>query len=818
MNSDMPSNAPESVPHASISSLLMASLDAMMIAAPDGSILAANRAASELFGYTSEELTKLRHVTIVDATDPRLAPLVEQRSTDHAILGRLRMRKKDGTCFEAEISSTELAIDHEPRYIVVVVRDISRQLRDARLIEESEQRLQFALDAAQIGDWDMNLMTNVARRSLRHDQCFGYLAPVPEWGYDTFLAHVLPEDRQRVDAAFQFAHEGHSAYDVEFRVLWPDDTVHWLWSKGRFYFDASGRPVRVAGIQVEITERRSAEQALRLKTKALESASNGIIIADATAPDTPIIYVNPAFENITGFSAAEAIGKNCRFMNRGDLPPGNRERLRTALSEGREVQLEMMNYRKDGTPWWNDLHISPVRGDDGVVTHFVGIQTDITERKRQDEVLQYQANHDALTDLPNRYRMNDAMTHLIHRSALENTGFAVVFIDLDRFKRFNDTMGHGAGDEILRRVAARLEGIQRQSDMAGRLGGDEFLLLCPDLDRDGARDLGDRIIAQLRAPLLLGAEEVTLNASIGIALFPADGRNNIALLKNADLAMYAAKRAGRGRLQFFSAVMEATAHAEVTVERELRKALLHNEITIQYQPQFDLASGALQGIEALARWRHPTLGQITPVEFVRVAEDTGLIGALGESILRQACAQQVEWLKAGLGEVSIAVNVSAMQFREADFLDTVIAILQETGLAAARLEIELTETIVMDSAEASIDKLNALRALGLKLSIDDFGTGYSSLSYLRRFPVSRLKIDQSFVQDMLENKDSAAITTAIVMLSHSLGFEVVAEGVEVDAQAQFLRRLGCDQGQGYLFSRPLDAAAFSSAYLPTMVH
>jgi diguanylate cyclase (GGDEF)-like protein len=410
------------------------------------------------------------------------------------------------------------------------------------------------------------------------------------------------------------------------------------------------------------------------------------------------------------------------------------------------------------------------------------------------------------------------MSQLIHRSALDEGRFAVIFVDLDRFKRFNDTLGHGAGDEILRHVAARLENVKRDVDIVGRLGGDEFLLLCPGLERDGASDTCNRIIAQLRCPIMLGKEEVMLNASLGVALFPDDGHSNIELLKKADLAMYSAKGAGRDRFRFFSTSMETHAYAEITVERELRKALQRNEIYIEYQPQFDLQSGALKGIEALARWRHPTLGQVTPLEFVRVAEDSGLIGPLGECILRLACEQQAAWLKAGLGDVGIAVNVSALQFREADFLDTVAGILRQTGLPAGRLEIELTESVVMDGAEASIEKLNALRALGLKLSIDDFGTGYSSLSYLRRFPLSRLKVDRSFIQDMLENKDSAAITTAIVMLSHSLGFEVVAEGVELEAQARFLRQLGCDQVQGFLFSRPLGAGEFTSRYIPAIVH
>lgn len=813
MNDDQPSRMPDGFYEEGLELLLQASIDAMFVVLTDGTIFSANSAACSLFGYTLDELRQHGRNLIVDTDDPRLAPLLARREKNGAVTSDLRMRRKDGSVFEAALSSTTVPRPDAPTVALVVVRDLSERQHAQRLIAESEERRQFALDSAQIGDWDMDLRTNVARRSLRHDQCFGYQSPVAEWGYDTFLAHVHPADRQQVDAVFQRALAGDGAYDVEFRVIWPDGSLHWLWSKGRFYFDEAGAPIRVSGIQVEVTARRLAEQAMLLNTRAIESASNGIAIVDAQAPDMPLIYVNAAFEKITGYAASEILGRNCRFLNTPGRDPDIIRRLREALRDGREIQVEIQNFRKDGTPWWNELRISPVRDDSGIVTHFVGIQTDVTDRRRTEEALIYQANHDVLTGLPNRHLLAERLSQMVTHAAVQQESVCVIYIDLDRFKRFNDTLGHGAGDDILRQVAGRLEGAKRDGDTVGRLGGDEFLMLCRGLDRDGAGDLVNRLQQRLGQILVEEEDDIKPTASIGIAMFPHDGTTSVELMKNADLAMYAAKAAGRDRYQFFSSAMEAAAHTELTIERELRRALLRNEIYVEYQPQFNLATGALTGIEALARWKHATLGQVPPIEFIRVAEENGLIGALGAFILRYACRQHAAWIAAGLCSVPMAVNVSALQFREANFLDTLDGILRETGLDAGKLEIELTESVIMHGVEATIAKLNALRDRGLRLAIDDFGTGYSSLSYLRQFPVSRLKVDRSFVHDVIANKDSAAITTAIVMLSHSMGFETVAEGVEEEAQADFLRSLGCEHAQGYLYSRPVSAEVLEATFL-----
>ena len=805
-----------------MSALVHACVDPMFVTLIDGTILLANPAACCLFGFDMEEFRTHGRELIVDKTDVRLQELLAIHATGGNWVGIVRLRNKAGETFEADISATTVGARSGPHYGLIVVRDARNRVRTERLLRDSMHRLRFALDAAEIGDWEFDLVSNVARRSLRHDRCFGYDAPVESWAFDTFLEHVHTDDRQRVDLAWHAAHAVDGVYDVEFRVIWPDRSVHWLWSRGTCHVNEADLPVHFSGIVVDITARRAAEQAMLLLGRALDSASNGIMIVDATAPDRPLTYVNAAFEKLNGYTASESVGRNCRFLNRGKADRESLDRIRTALSQGEETQVEIKNFRKDGSPWWNALRISPVRGESGVVTHFVGVQTDVTDRREQQEALLFQANHDSLTGLPNRNRLNDALAHLVRRASAASDRLAVIYIDLDRFKRFNDTMGHHVGDHILRQVAVALGSAQRNGDILGRLGGDEFLLLCPGVDRASVGKLVRRLSRKLRLIPLAGQFDIVPTASIGIALFPEDGLDGVALLKNADLAMVAAKSSGRDRHQFFSPAMETTAHARHTVERELRRAILRGEIGVGYQPQIDLESGALTGIEALARWNHSGLGQVSPTEFIRVAEESGLIGPLGEYILRIACQQHAEWVRTGLCTVPIAVNVSALQFREANFLEMVEGVLHESGLPPAFLEIELTESVVMHPEDASLGKLKALRERGLRLTIDDFGTGYSSLSYLRQFPVSRIKVDRSFVTDLTTNKDSAAITAAIIVLGHSLGFQVVAEGVEHERQAQFLRGLGCDQAQGNLYSGALSASAFAASLLrvpgrPTLV-
>ncbi|MBV8633462.1 MAG: EAL domain-containing protein, partial [Burkholderiaceae bacterium] len=553
--------------------------------------------------------------------------------------------------------------------------------------------------------------------------------------------------------------------------------------------------------------RHQAEQALRMRERAIEASNNAVIITSAAAPFFPIEYVNPAFERITGFSAQDVIGKSCSILwGQDSEQSGMREILKSGL-EQREGHATMRNYRKDGTPFWCEIHIAPVRDDGGKVEHFVAIQYDITETRRYQEELETLANRDGLTGLANRNLLNDRLQQAIVQAANHRETLWVAYLDLDRFKFVNDTVGHRVGDRLLCQVARRLEASLRNSDTIARVGADEFILVLQErADELNVADDLQQVLDAIAKPLTDEGHEFFLSGSMGVAAYPNDGTDAETLIKHADIAMYRAKELGRNNTQFFTATMNQRAMERLRIESDLRSALERHELLLHYQPQVDLATGRVVGVEALLRWEHRELGMVPPGRFIALAEETGLIVPIGAWVLQTACRQAREWQAAGFGSLRVAVNLSARQFSQKDLVESVAETLVETGLDPACLEIELTESLVMTDVERAIGVLRNLKFLGVKLSIDDFGTGYSSLSYLKRFPIDVLKIDQSFVRDITVDAEDAAIAAAIISLAHSLKLQVIAEGVETEAQLTFLRRHGCDQMQGYYFSRPVAPA------------
>ncbi len=446
---------------------------------------------------------------------------------------------------------------------------------------------------------------------------------------------------------------------------------------------------------------------------------------------------------------------------------------------------------------------------DGSIAGLIGTITDISEQRRVEEQVRHMANHDALTQLPNRSLLQDRISQAIAKAKRNEEVLALLFIDLDRFKTINDSLGHPVGDRLLQAVAARLLACTRAADTVARIGGDEFVVLLGDLDRaETARVVAQKVLESLSAPLTLDSHVLQVTPSVGIAAYPADGTDVETLMRNADTAMYHAKQVGRNNYQFFTQAMNDAAQQRLQLEGDLRRALERDELTLQYQPQLDLRTGGIVGFEALVRWRHPQRGMVAPSEFIPVAEEAGLIVALGEWVLRAACTQAVAWHRAGHQHLQLAVNCSARQFQDAGFVAAVDRILRESGMPAQRLELEITESIIIRHTEEVNARFQALEDMGVRISIDDFGTGYSSLSYLKRLSIHQLKIDQSFVRDIGTDPNDAAIVGAIVTIAHSLGLEVVAEGVETAEQLGFLRAVGCDAAQGYLFSKPLPAAEF----------
>jgi diguanylate cyclase (GGDEF)-like protein/PAS domain S-box-containing protein len=568
-------------------------------------------------------------------------------------------------------------------------------------------------------------------------------------------------------------------------------------------------------LQDEVAVRRQAEAALNLRNRAIESSVNAILIIDVRGAGVPIEYVNPAFEAITGFTAAEAVGREAMFLLGDDRDQPALREILLAMQERREARAVLHAHRKDGRPVWNEFYAAPVRDERGEVTHYVAIMNDVTEAKRYEEQLAHQAKFDGLTGLANRNLLQDRLQQSIAAARRASKPLAVAFLDLDHFKHVNDSLGHTAGDALLVAVAERLRDCVRESDTVARLGGDEFVLvLQPGTAADGSSDgdittLMHKLLSRVGQPFELGGREIRAACSVGVSVYPQDGQTADDLLRNADAAMYRAKELGRSRFQFFTADVHERVKRRMELETSLRLALEREEFELHYQPQVDLRSGAIVGVEALVRWRHPEKGLVGPNLFIPFAEETGLIVPIGQWVLERACRQNKAWQDAGLPAVPIAVNMSARQCEQQDLDQVVRRALQASGLEARYLELEITESISMAHPEQSVPLMHRLKEIGVSLSIDDFGTGFSNLSYLRRFPVDRLKIDLSFVREITTDPGSLAISEAIITMSHSLELQVIAEGVETLGQIELLGARHCDQIQGYFFSPPVPAAAFA---------
>ncbi len=578
--------------------------------------------------------------------------------------------------------------------------------------------------------------------------------------------------------------------------------------------DTNGQHTHLIVVKQDITERKQKrdgyERTRRLQEQALISSSNGIMITRSDAEDHSIVYVNPAFERITGYAAEEVIGREGRFLVRDDLAQPALEIIRNALRGKCEGTATLRNYRKDGTLFWNELHIAPVHDLTGEsTTHFVSVINDVSERVQYQQALEYQANHDSLTGLANRNLLNDRIEQAIAWARRNNHVMGVMLLDLDHFKRINDASGHTAGDALLKEVAARLRACVRDTDTVARLGGDEFVIILTDVPQpDDVLNIAAKVQSALTRPMEIVGRDMEVTASIGVALYPRDGDHGEVLLRYADIAMYRVKEHGRNSVRCFVPEMGSSAISRLDMEAAMRRGLERGEFLLHYQPKIDLASQRIVGAEALVRWQHPQIGLIHPIEFIHLAEETGLIVPLGEWVLEEACHQQARWREQGLGELKLAVNMSARQFRLDDLSERVAAIVQRTGVDPRQIVLELTESMVMQDVDTTRMSLVALKSLGLSLSLDDFGTGYSSLSYLRRFPIDELKIDRSFINDIHSNEDDAAIASAIVAMAHSLGLAVVAEGVECKEQADLLAGIGCSQAQGYFYARPMPAHTF----------
>ena len=553
-------------------------------------------------------------------------------------------------------------------------------------------------------------------------------------------------------------------------------------------------------VYADISARKEAEEKLRLSATVLEHIADAVMVVDV---EGVIVAVNPAFTQITGYTEGEAVGKHSSLTRSERHDEAFYQTMWDELIASGFWRGELWRRRKNGEIYLEWLTISAVRDTHALTTHYVGVCSDITQVKQAQEKLDHLAHHDPLTALPNRLLFHDRLQHALPRAARDREQLAILFIDLDRFKNVNDTLGHHIGDELLQQVAEQLSARLREGDTLARLGGDEFIVLLENVDGQyGATQVAEKLVSMFEQPFLVAGHELFVTCSVGVSLFPDDAQDLNMLIRNADVAMYQAKARGRNGYRFYAPSMTGEGIERLRLETYLRRSIEKNEIFLNYQPQVEIDTGRLIGVEALVRWNHPELGLIAPARFIPLAEDSGYINQLGKWVLDEACRQMMRWQAQGLHVPKMAVNLSVKQFERGSMAGVVADILRETGLAPERLQLEVTESVIMNTGDA-LGYINDLHAIGVGLAIDDFGTGYSSLAYLKQLPVQTLKIDRSFIKDISSDANDEAIAIAIIQLGKSMQLSVIAEGVETQEQAAFLLRHGCRLAQGYFYSRPV---------------
>lgn len=618
--------------------------------------------------------------------------------------------------------------------------------------------------------------------------------------------YVDPDGRERFIEAL--AANGGVLHDYEAQLRRRDGSVVWVSTNSHHVKDVEGRVTGVEGTTRDITDRKRTEAEMDKLSSALRQTADAVMITD---PGGIIEYVNPAFEASTGFTRDETIGARPSILKSGKHDAEFYSRLWSTILEGKAFSDIFINRRKDHSFFYEAKTITPLIGRDGQITHFVSTGKDITEQMQAQERLQFMAHHDVLTELPNRTLFLDRVNQALARTRWHTRLAAVLFLDIDQFKYINDSLGHDVGDKLLVEIADRLRSQLRPGDTVARFGGDEFVILLDDIATyDDITHIAEKVLQALRPPISIDRMELHVTATVGISVCPNDGEDAQTLLKNADSAMYRAKEAGRDTYHYYSDDMSTRAFERLTLENSLRRALERDEFELYYQPQIDVVAGRVVGVEALLRWNHPEVGVVPPDEFVPLLEETGLIVPVGAWVLETACRQRRTWAWNGQA-LALAVNISARQFSDTGFLQTVERIARACGGSRqVQLELEMTESIFLRQTQATSQTLAALDRMGIRLAIDDFGTGYSALNYLKRFPIGTLKIDRSFVRDIMEDANDAELTAAILAMAQRLGLRVVAEGVETPQQLEFLRAQGCRYVQGFLFGQPCPAEQIST--------
>ena len=749
---------------------------------PDGLIDFVSDAIEEISGYPAAALMRsttdvwadlicpedrrMQRRVVRDALAARCPYQVEYRIID--AFGAERWICENG---QPQVSETGVAL-----WIDGILSDISERKHSEVRIEGLLAEQSAILDNVMFGVMFVRHQ-RVVSANRRCEELFGYTTG--QLAGDASLAdmHYVTEERQcrRADGSMFWCLVSGHAIDP----LRPQEGSIWVFA--------------------DVTERKLTEEKLRLSATVIEHIADGVMVIDL---NDRIVAINPAFTRITGYSESEAVGQDATITRSLRHDVAFYQRMRSDLAESGFWRGEIWKRRKNGELYLEWRTVSAVRDNTGAVTHYAAVFSDITKLKESQDKLDHLAHHDPLTALPNRLLFHDRLQHALLRAARDGEQLAILFIDLDRFKNVNDTLGHHVGDELLKQVAGALAAQLREGDTLARLGGDEFIVLLEDIGvAAGAGHVATKLVAMFEQPFMISGHELFVTGSVGISLYPGDAVDLNMLIRNADVAMYQAKARGRNGYRFYAPSMIGEGVLQLRLETMLRHSIEKNEIFLTYQAQVEIASGRLIGVEALVRWHHPELGLVAPARFIPLAEDSGFIHQLGKWVLHEACRQMIRWQQAGLFVPKIAVNLSVKQFERGGIVSMVADILRETGLAPHRLQLEVTESVIMNTGDALVF-INDLHAIGVGLAIDDFGTGYSSLAYLKQLPVQTLKIDRSFIKDISTDGNDEAIAIAIIQLGKALNLSVIAEGVETEAQAAFLLRHGCSLAQGYLYRRP----------------
>lgn len=755
-----------------------------------GRIASWNSACEQLLGYPADQILHQALDTIIAVKTSKLRTVL---SVDNppVIIAR-RLRHQDGSEVSASLSLLPQSRQDDtcPSRIALILPtrpdDKSSQIK--KLINSLPGPF-YVLDThGNLVLWNRKLAEVMGKTTRQLKQAFA-------------LDFFEEPDRTVIRAKMkETLKEGHAVTEATL-ITKGGVPVPYIFTCSRIMLN---RKPCVCGMGVEIAERKGYEDMLRLRERAIQASHSGVVITRCAGKKNLIEYVNPAFERITGYDKDEAIGRDPNFMRAPDVDEQQTDKIRAALRARQGVHVVLRNLRRNGEIFWNDLKIDPVVNTEGKVTHYVGVITDVTASKQSENHLTFLASHDALTGLANRSLMREHLERAIHHAHRHHELVALVFIDLDKFKQINDTLGHDAGDQVLKTVAARLRSSVRDSDIVARLGGDEFVLvLANQPSLDSIADLVDRLHRCVAEAMPFISENLMPTVSAGISVYPHDGEDVQTLMRNADAAMYHAKALGRNNYQFYSPELHLAAHQRIQQELSLRHAIEQGQLFLLYQPRVNGRSGKIVGAEALVRWHHPEQGVLRPDAFLPLAEDSGLILEIGDWVLAQVCQSLRQFRAAGMPDFPISINLSARQLKQKDFASHILEHLRSAGLPASCLQLELTENQLMENPGHMVEVFRHLKEQGLSIAIDNFGSGFSCLSYLEKLPIDHLKIDSSFVHNIGRGENTSAIAMAVIALAHHLKAKVVAEGVETEDQFEFLRRHECDEMQGYYFSEPI---------------